>query len=51
MSDPKQENEAARKARQGRNIAMFVGLVAFVILIFIVTLTRLGGNVAAQHAF
>ena len=51
MSDPKQENEAARKARQGRNIALFVGLVAFVVLIFIVTIVRLGGNVAAQHAF
>jgi t-SNARE complex subunit (syntaxin) len=51
MSDPMHENEAARKARQGRNIALFVGLVAFVILIFIVTITRLGGNVAAQHGF
>jgi hypothetical protein len=46
LSDPKDESEAARKARNGRNIAMFVGLLAFVILVFIVTLARLGGNVA-----
>ena len=42
------EDAAAKKARQGRNIAMFVGLLAFVILIFIVTITRLGGNVATH---
>ena len=48
MSDPKDEDAAAKKARNGRNIAMLVGLLAFVILIFIVTLTRLGGNVAAS---
>ena len=50
MSDPKHEDEAARKARNGRNIAMLVGLLAFVVLVFVVTLTRLGGNVAA-HGF
>ena len=50
MSDPKHEDEAFRKARNGRNIALFVGLLAFVILIFIVTLTRVGGNVTA-HGF
>jgi hypothetical protein len=50
MSDPRNEDEAARKARNGRNIALFVGLMAFVVLVFIVTITRLGGNVA-QHGF
>jgi hypothetical protein len=50
VSDPKHEDEAFRKARNGRNIAMFLGLLAFVILVFIVTLTRLGGNVAT-HGF
>jgi hypothetical protein len=50
VSDPKAEDEAAKKARNGRNIAMFVGLLAFVILVFVVTLTRLGGNVAS-HGF
>jgi hypothetical protein len=47
VSDPKDEDAAARKARNGRNIALFVGLLAFVILIFIVTIARLGGNAAA----
>jgi t-SNARE complex subunit (syntaxin) len=46
MSDPAQESEAARKARRGRNIALAVGLVLFVILVFVVTIVRLGGNVA-----
>ncbi|HEX4098597.1 MAG TPA: hypothetical protein VHX64_17860 [Caulobacteraceae bacterium] len=51
MSDPKHESEAFRKARNGRNIAILVGLLAFVILVFIVTITRLGGNVAAANGF
>lgn len=45
MSDPKSEPEEFAKARRGRNIALAVGLVAFVILVFIVTVVRLGGNV------
>jgi hypothetical protein len=51
MSDPKDESEAARRARTGRNIAIALGLVAFVIIVFIVTITRLQGNVAAPHRF
>jgi len=47
MSDPNDEAEAFRKARRGRNIAILIGLLGFVILVFIVTLTRLGGNAAA----
>jgi uncharacterized Tic20 family protein len=50
VSDPKDESAAARKARGGRNWAMLVGLLAFVALVFIVTITRLGGNVAT-HGF
>ena len=46
MSDPKDEDAAARKARNGRNIALFLGLLAFVVLVFIVTIVRLRGNVA-----
>ena len=45
MSDPKNEDAAFRKARQGRNIAIMLGLLAFVALVFIVTLTHLRGNV------
>lgn len=40
---------AAKKARDGRNIALGLGLVAFVILVFVVTLVRLGANVAHPH--
>ena len=48
MSDPKSESEAFRKARTGRNIALLIGLLAFVALIFFVTIARLGGNVASN---
>ena len=40
------ESPEAARARRRRNIAMALGLVGFVILIFIVTIARLGGNVA-----
>jgi hypothetical protein len=46
MSDPQRESEEAAKARRGRNIALGIGLAVFVVLIFVVTLVRLGGNVA-----
>jgi t-SNARE complex subunit (syntaxin) len=45
MSDPGREDEAARKARRGRNIAIALGLVAFVILVYIVTVVRMGASV------
>ncbi len=35
----------AERARQGRNIAIALGLVVFVILVFVVTILRLGGSV------
>ena len=44
MSDPKRETPAEWKARRGRNIALALGLILFVILVFVVTLVRLGGN-------
>ncbi|MDI1364661.1 MAG: hypothetical protein PSX79_07320 [bacterium] len=40
------ETDAAQKARKARNIALGLGLLAFVILIFVVTVVRIGGNVA-----
>lgn len=43
--DAQAAREAAKKARNGRNVALALGLVAFVILVFVVTLVRLGGNV------
>ena len=36
--------EAELKARRGRSIALALGLVLFVVLVFVVTLVRLRGN-------
>ena len=49
MSDPNQEGEAYVRARRGRNVALALGLVAFVVIVFVVTLVKLGSNVAAPH--
>ncbi|WP_299010166.1 hypothetical protein [uncultured Caulobacter sp.] len=43
--DTDAEKLAAKKARDGRNIAIGLGLAAFVVLVFVVTLVRLSGNV------
>jgi len=48
MSDPNAESPQARRARSGRNFALLIGLLAFVALVFVVTLARLGGNVASN---
>jgi hypothetical protein len=48
MSDPNREAEEFARARRGRNIALALGLIVFVILIFVVTLVRLGGSVAER---
>ena len=45
MSDPARESVAEAKARRGRNIALAIALVALVVLTFVVTITRLQGNV------
>jgi len=47
MSDPKSEDAVAAKARRGRNVALGLALAAFVIVVFVVTLVRLGANAAA----
>jgi hypothetical protein len=44
MTLPIKPDDAA-KARSGRNLALGLGLVAFVILIFVVTIVRLGGSI------
>ena len=46
MSDPLSEGPEARAARRRRNLMLAAALVAFAILVFIVTIVRLGGNVA-----
>ena len=42
---PRKDVDPAVKARNARNIALGLGLAAFVILVFVVTLVKLGGNV------
>ncbi len=46
MTDPMPDPAIEKRARRGRNIALALGLVLFVILVFVVTIVRLGGNVA-----
>ena len=45
MNAPVREDEPSAKARRGRNIAIALGLVAFVILVYAVTVIRMGANV------
>lgn len=45
MSDPNREGEDFAKARRGRNIAIALGLVAFVIIVYVVSIVRMGGSV------
>jgi hypothetical protein len=48
--NPFHESDEAAKARRRRSIAIALALVGFVILVFIVTITRIGGHVAdAAH--
>ena len=48
MSDPNREAADFVKARRGRNIALALGLIAFVIIVFVVTIVRLQGNVGER---
>jgi sugar phosphate isomerase/epimerase len=48
MSLPARESEEAAKARRRRSIAIAVALGAFVILVFAVTLARMGSHVPIQ---
>ena len=41
----KPELTPEQKARRGRNLALALGLTAFVIIVFVTTIVRLGGNV------
>jgi len=43
--NPFGESQAAASARRRRSLFLALGLVAFVILIFVVTLVKLKGNV------
>lgn len=45
---PKRDLTPEEKARNGRNIAIALGLAAFVAIVFVTTIIRLGGNVAQR---
>jgi hypothetical protein len=45
MSDPKREGDDFAKARRGRNIAIALGLVVFVVIVYVVSIVRMGGSV------
>jgi hypothetical protein len=49
MANPFGESDEAAMARRRRSIALAVGLVVFVVIVFIVTLAKLGGHVADPH--
>lgn len=40
---------AIERARRGRNIALALGLVAFVIIVFAVSVIRMASNVPQPH--
>jgi hypothetical protein len=42
------ELEAAKAARNKRNIAIALGLVGFIILVYVVTVLKMGGAVASR---
>ena len=44
MSDPRSEDAPSAKARRGRNLLLALALGAFVIVVFIVTLVKLGAH-------
>lgn len=44
MSDPKNESRDSARARRGRNIALAVTLFAFVAIVFVITIVRLGSH-------
>ena len=46
MSDPQNEGPVDAKARRGRNIALALGLALFMLLVFVVTIVRLGASTA-----
>ncbi len=46
MADPHKEKSDDLRQRDRRNIAIALGLTAFIILVFAVTILRLGASVA-----
>jgi hypothetical protein len=48
VSDPNGEDDAAARARRGRNILLAFALLGFVAVIFLITIAKISGN-GAPH--
>lgn len=48
MTEPARDPAAEQRARRGRNIALALGLLIFVVLVFLVTVVKLGANVLVR---
>lgn len=48
MSDPNAESPEAAKARRGRNLLLAGALLAFVVLVFVITIAKLSANAGAH---
>jgi hypothetical protein len=48
-ANPFHESDEAAKARRTRSLALGIGLAIFVLLVFAVTLAKLGGHVIDPH--
>lgn len=49
MTDPKLPDPEFERARKRRSIVMGLGLGAFVILVFVISIVRMAGNGAIGH--
>jgi hypothetical protein len=48
---PFSEDDETAKARRRRGLAIALALGGFVILVFVITIAKLGGHVADPHRF
>lgn len=42
------DREAARRAQRNRNLMLALSLVAFIVIVYLVTVLRMGGHVAQR---
>lgn len=49
MPNPFNETDEQAKARRGRSWAIALGLIAFVILVFVVSVVNMGGHIADKR--
>jgi|GEM_PF-2187272 len=46
LQDPLHNDPEARRARNRRSLAIAAGLILFIAVVFLVTVARIGGNIA-----